>query len=91
MNGARALSVVPRSVAWTAALLVLYAAVGLAFTHETRTAGLFTAGGTPNLVVVFGAVYLVLRVLARFLVPGLLAYTAAVWVIRRATAGRSEK
>jgi hypothetical protein len=61
-----------------------YAALGWLFEHETRTRGLVTPGGTPNLgVLALGAAYLTARITVRFGVPALVAVAAVRWFCDR--------
>lgn len=57
------------------ALLFVYLVLGWWFARETREVGLFDPGGHPNYaILLLGAVYLLMRVAVRFLLPALLAY-----------------
>lgn len=70
---------VPRRAWSLLGVVVLYLAVGQIFACETRTAGLLSPGGAPHYgVLALGAAYLLLRVVARFVVPGL----AVFWGVR---------
>jgi hypothetical protein len=68
----------PRSAWRLAAVVVLYLLVEQLFAYETRATGLVSPGGTPHYgVLLLGVAFLGLRIVVRFVVPGLVVFLAA--------------
>jgi hypothetical protein len=67
----------PRSVWRLAAVVVFYLILEQIFAYETRATGLMSPGGTPHYgVLLLGAAYIALRVVARFVVPAIVVFLA---------------
>ena len=67
-----------RAARWAVALVVLYVALGLAFSLVSQSRGLLSPGGTPHLdVMLLGGAYLLTRIAVRFAVPALVIYALA--------------
>jgi hypothetical protein len=70
----------------TVTLLATYLLLGWFFAQESEDRGLLDPSGHPNFwVLALGAIYLLTRVAARFLVPAFLAYVLLDRVARAIT------
>ncbi|HEY1696229.1 MAG TPA: hypothetical protein VGG39_28880 [Polyangiaceae bacterium] len=86
------LRLLPRGVRAAAWIVGAYLVVLLAFAFATRTTGLLSPSGAPNVgVLALGAVFLVLRLAAYVVAPALLAYAGLGAIVSRAQAASSAR